>query len=381
MSKFLALISHPSLEAGKAEGSIEIQSGGIVLRTGEREVTFPFSNLELTRGGANNALIFFRHPAHEEWSCYTRDRRILRLLRGTPASEQAKNLESQRRRSVLEWGLFLVITSLVVFGLWKSKEPLVEAATYFVPKKWETSAGGVIYTSLATSSNIIEDEKLDSKFREMVKPLLEVVADSGYDFKFHLADEKELNAFALPGGHVVVHSSVILKAKRVEEVLGVLAHEIAHVTHRHTVKQLFSVLGLYFVFDIVFGNVAGTLAALTQVAPYLLQQGFSRAYEDEADLDGFEYLLKANIDPGGMIDFFKRINEEEKVIPGLAEVEKHLTFLSTHPGTEDRLALLEQKAKAQSGKQYRNLTAGFREFQDALRTKIGESPDESDIKE
>lgn len=370
MSKFVALASHPSLPGGRAEGNLEVEPTRLTLSVDMKQISFPLSGLHISRGGANNSLIFFTHDAFPEWSCYTRDKNILKSLRNTPASDLVSTVSSGERRSRMEWALFLLVVALIIFGVWKAKDPLVGAATYFVPQSWESKAGEVIYSSIRTTVDVIDDDELTAKFKVIVQPLLDVVKDSGYEFTLHLADENELNAFALPGGHIVVHSAVILKAKRAEEVLGVLAHEIAHVTHRHTVKQLFSVLGLYFVFDVVFGNIAGTLAALTQAAPYLLQQGFSRAYEDEADRDGFQYLVKANIDPSGMVDFFKRIAEEENANPTIATIEKQLNFLSTHPGTDERIASLENKVKSLGVKTYRDMSVEFSKFQEDLRTKL-----------
>ena len=370
MSKFVALATHPSLPGGRAEGFLEVEPTRLTLKVEGKEISFPLSGLQISRGGANNSLIFFTHAAFPEWSCYTRDKTILKSLQHTEASPLAGAVSSGERKARVEWLLFFAVAALVVFVLWKSKDPVVGAATYLVPKSWESKAGEVIYSSIRTTVDVIDDDELTAKFKLIVQPLLDVVKDSGYEFTLHLADENELNAFALPGGHIVVHSAVILKAKRAEEVLGVLAHEIAHVTHRHTVKQLFSVLGLYFVFDIVFGNVAGTLAALTQAAPYLLQQGFSRAYEDEADRDGFQYLVEANIDPSGMVDFFKRIAEEENANPTVATIEKQLNFLSTHPGTDERIASLENKVKQLGVRTHRDMSAEFTKFQEELRAKL-----------
>lgn len=333
----------------------------------------PHAGLQVSRGGANNKLIFFAHDLNKGWSVYTRDKKALKLLERAQHGHLAgavQNVRRGERKRVAEWFLFLLVILGIVAGAWMLKDPVIELIANFVPKSWESKAGDVIYSSIQTSSKIVQSDEVSNALKTVTAPLLESVKDSGYEFKLHIAEDDDLNAFAVPGGHVIIHSSVILRAENAEELLGVLGHEIAHVTKRHSVKQIFSVLGIYFVFDVFFGNFAGTFAALTQAAPYLLQQGFSRDHEREADDQGFEYLIAANINPSGMVTFFKRLNEEEGKNSVSSSIEKHLNFLSTHPGTEERIAALEEKVKAHAGTKYRDVSAGFKELQEKLKAEL-----------
>jgi predicted Zn-dependent protease len=170
---------------------------------------------------------------------------------------------------------------------------------------------------------------------------------------------------------MVVNAGTILKAGRLEEVLGVMAHEVSHVTKRHATRQLISMYGIYFFVDVVAGGMAGTLAGLSQGALFLLQQGFSREDEEEADLQGLRYLEKAQIDPSGMVDFFERVKEESERDPLISSLDKHVAILSTHPATDSRIAYLRDRILVMPRWTYKTSDQSrFELIKNALRRKM-----------
>jgi predicted Zn-dependent protease len=215
---------------------------------------------------------------------------------------------------------------------------------------------------------------LRSDFSKLLEPLTTAVGERAADLEFYIAKSEDLNAFAIPGGKIIVNSRTILDAARPEELYGVLAHEISHVTLRHTARQIITVFGVYTAVDLVLGNIFGTVAAVTQGASYLLQQGFSRDQEREADQQGLAYLLAANIDPKGAVEFFQRIERDAARIYGLSELEKSLSFLSTHPETNERIAELTRQIEAEPQRSYRLFSAAeFDAFKERLREKLKSS--------
>ena len=275
---------------GRAAGTIHVTTQAVVFQQGdEAAVALPFSGLRIRRGGANDALLFFSHDTVPDWSLHTRDKRILRVLRAQGGSALASELEivdTGSRRAFV--GVFTALLVLLggCWGLWLLKDPVIAVVANFIPISWEERAGGVIFSSIRAEHKIIDDAELTADLEKLFEPLVRVTSKSGYKFKFYIAEDDALNAFAMPGGYIVVHSGVLLKAERLEEVLGVLAHELSHVTEKHVTKQVVSVLGMYVVFDFLLGNFFGTFAAISEGAPLLLKLGFSRSHEREADERG-----------------------------------------------------------------------------------------------
>jgi predicted Zn-dependent protease len=148
-------------------------------------------------------------------------------------------------------------------------------------------------------------------------------------------DAEEVNAFALPGGFFFVNTGLIQRAETEAELAGVMAHEIAHIAARHGTRQATrgGIVNLATIPLIFMGGWAGY--GVRQAASVLIPIGFlsfSRGFESEADLLGIQYLYKAGYDPGAFVDFFEKLQSDEKRKPGtMAKV------FSSHPLTDDRI--------------------------------------------
>jgi predicted Zn-dependent protease len=153
-----------------------------------------------------------------------------------------------------------------------------------------------------------------------------LTAGSAFQYEFHVAENPAINAFALPGGVIVVHTGLLRAARRPEELAGVLAHEVQHVEQRHSLKAMIKDTGMRGLWAAVSGDLGGTLAG--QAALKLGSLRFSRDAEREADVRGFETLVKLDIDPQGMVDFFGTMSKQAGASPP--------AWLSTHPSSEDR---------------------------------------------
>ena len=105
---------------------------------------------------------------------------------------------------------------------------------------------------------------------------------------------------------MVIHSGLLMAADSPEEIAGVLGHEIAHVTQRHSIRSIMSSAGLFLVLQTMLGDVTSIVAVLANNSAFLLSRKFSRDFERRADNQGWEYLLAADIKPEGMITFSRR---------------------------------------------------------------------------
>jgi Zn-dependent protease with chaperone function len=159
---------------------------------------------------------------------------------------------------------------------------------------------------------------------------------SKYKYEFHVAEDASLNAFAFPGGVIVVHTGLIEATTRPEELAGVLAHEVQHVELRHSIRGMVKDLGLRGLFAFATGDLGGSL--LGEAAVGLTSLKFSRDDESEADGAGFEALVAADIDPAGMASFFATMSRQAQDAP--------VAFASTHPASADREAALRERSRA-----------------------------------
>src|SRR5437660_8862607 len=166
-------------------------------------------------------------------------------------------------------------------------------------------------------------------------------SDSPVPFTIRVIDSDDVNAFALPGGFFYVNSGLILAADNEAELAGVMAHEIAHVAARHTTRQLtryqfinYASLPLIFVGGGI--GLAAREAAGIGIPMTFLK--FNRSFEAEADYLGIQYMYKAGYDPNEFVNFFEKIQAEEKKKPGsMAKV-----FMD-HPQTPDRITKSQEE--------------------------------------
>ena len=156
---------------------------------------------------------------------------------------------------------------------------------------------------------------------------------SAYQYEFYVANDASVNAFAMPGGFVVMNTGLLALADNAEQVAGVLAHEIQHVEKRHTLNGMVKSAGLMATISLVFGDLNGAAA----LGSDLIRLKFSRQHEADADAEGLKALVVSGISPTGMRDFFQKMSEKETL---------DLGWFSSHPVSNDRFASLDAAIKA-----------------------------------
>lgn len=166
-----------------------------------------------------------------------------------------------------------------------------------------------------------------------------------YPYSFDVANYREINAFALPGGPVWVHRGALAAARNESQIVGVLAHEIAHVAQRHAASQMSKGMianGLLGVLGALVGSDRG--GQIAQAAGGLAAQGymlkFSRDDEREADEVGARMMKQAGWSPSGMVEFMQILRAQSGRDPGSVQ-----TFLSSHPAPAERVTRLQGIAR------------------------------------
>lgn len=359
----------PDLPGSRLVGELAVEAGALVFTAPERTpVRLPLHGISIRVSGIQHEHLLLEHPSLPGIAVSAATAALVGqpLLLAHP--ETARQLGAARKQEKRGRMLFPGCLGVVIFaivGLWLLKDPLISWVADRVPRSVEESLGELLYTAVAAESPIVADPELDRELEAFVAPLAAAARRGGMHLDFHLADDPTLNAFALPGGHVVIHSGLLAAAERPEEVLGVVAHEIAHVTERHSLRQMIGSAGLWILFQNLFGDFSGLAGTVAEGGYNLLTLSFSRDQELEADAAGFTTLVAAKVDPRGLGDFFDRI-EKESAAPGGPKVEAALAFLSTHPVTADRRERLAEEIASLPPQAFEPLDFDFAGFQERV---------------
>jgi predicted Zn-dependent protease len=362
---------HPDLPEGRSGGHVEIGGDQVRFKGGGAEVRLPLAGIRIHVGGASSRLVFFSHASQPEVSIYTPDRSILAdpgLLANPSAAVQIQLVNARKLRSLLITAGILGGILAGVALLFLIKDPIIESLARRVPPALEIRIGEASFSQIRLSSRIIVEPELVAGLEEIAAPLLSVAPQDRFPFSFYIADDPGINAFALPGGKVVVYSGLLLNAESAGEVAGVLAHEISHVTRQHSLRQLIGAVGLFGIVQSLFGDLSGVFAVLVEGGTQLAILRFSRDFEREADETGWTYLTGAGIDPRGLVSFFRKLVEERERHGAVATAEEYLDFLSTHPAPRERIRRLERMyVDLDPGVRFSEPPLDFAAFQEAVK--------------
>lgn len=231
----------------------------------------------------------------------------------------------------------LVLASIFGFYMW-GLSYLADKAAWVIPQSTDEYVGKKLYQQVLNSSS---PEPALTKYVQGF--LRQIKVQSTYKLKVSVIRDKNVNAFALPGGYLVVHHSILNQMQQPEELAALLGHESGHVQNRHTTRALFRSLGSYLFVSYLFGDILGVSTILVENADALKSLEYSRHLEQEADAFGFKVLQQNRINPQGMIQLFQRLKQAEKASDNTQTKE----FLSTHPPLNSRMQAIQDMIKAQ----------------------------------
>lgn len=237
-----------------------------------------------------------------------------------------------RHRGVWATGIVSLVALAMIF--WFGTGLMVEWTVKRIPVEWEEQLGAVAYRQMLAGQTVLKEGAAVGAVQEMTRRLTAQAPDNPYKFDVSVVRSDVVNAFALPGGYVVVFTGLIQKAESAEEVAGVLGHEISHVLERHGMERIIKQLGFAAVVTILLGDQQGLVGLAQQLGMELVTLKFSREQETEADLSGLLLLHNANIAPDGMITFFDRLSERDR---------HQVELFSTHPMSAWRAERLKQE--------------------------------------
>ena len=233
---------------------------------------------------------------------------------------------------------------------------LGDAGSEELPPGTERRIGEAIMRDLRRERVLLDDVELSDYLNRFASTLTDSTAAQGFSFEFFLVRDGSMNAFAMPGGFIGVHTGLITASSTESELASVLAHEIGHVTQRHIARMLAtqrqtSVLQMAALVLAALAarsnpQAAVGMASLGAGAQQQIMLSFSRDAEREADRVGIDMLRSAGFDPVGMVGFFTRLQQATRVYEGNAP-----SYLRTHPLTSERIADMQSRIREERYRQ------------------------------
>ena len=299
-----------------------------------------FSDLTVSAGGFDhNQLVLKWIGLQGERTLYLKNADVIRAFRravpehvAAPLERAAEHVRHVRQRRRLVWSLIGGTVFALLLGLWFGSDLLVESAVERIPIEWERKLGESAYKDFLADQEIVKEGVAVSAIEEMTRRLVAQIPDNPYTFEVTVVKSDVVNAFALPGGYIVVFTGLMKKAESGEEVAGVLGHELNHVLQRHGLERIVRQLGIVAIVSIVLGNQQGLAGIMKRLGVEFMTLKFGREQETEADMTGLQLLVRAKIDPSGMISFFERLAEKD---------QGRMEWLSTHPMSQGRAERLK----------------------------------------
>ncbi|WP_171013966.1 M48 family metallopeptidase [Chitinivorax sp. B] len=331
-----ALVFGPGLPAGGARMALIVNQTHLLL---PEMSPVPWAIVTLKIAGFHlEAWQFSWKQGEKNWVVHLDDPQLLaELCHAPPVGLQAQvtamtRVQRHRRRMTgVAWALagLIVLLPLLLLAtfIWQS-ERIAGWVADQIPVEREMQLGEAIFAVHRPTLTLIEQGPAVAVVQAIGQRLS---AGSAYRYRFLVADSKEVNAFAVPGGTIVVYAGLLAKAESAEELAGVLAHEVQHIERRHSLRAMVHQLGITTLLSAAIGDWSG--AVVTEAAGSLAQLGFGRDQEHEADRYGLEALQRAGIAPHGMLSFFRKLSQAESGMPAL---------LSSHPASEERFKMLDR---------------------------------------
>jgi Zn-dependent protease with chaperone function len=293
--------------------------------------------------------ITFTDRTRPELKIFTDDRSLLKhptFLHCNPLRNQvrAKSIRVDSSRAWRLTGYFVGGALLIYWISTLSLSLAVRTLVNRVPVEWEQKFGRQQIEELRRDHSLVNDPERVAQLTALAEPLMSAVPELKTRPKFYIVKSDDPNAFAMPGGYVVVNTALIQMVDRPEELLGVLAHEIAHVTQRHIERHMISSAGPLMIMGGLLQGRNGVGGLLGAGSAIMIIQGFSQEYETDADDKGWQYLVAAHINPHGMITMFRKVQVWEAAETGKDDDAVPQAFQS-HPALEKRITRLESKER------------------------------------
>ncbi|MBA2669467.1 MAG: M48 family metalloprotease [Gemmatimonadetes bacterium] len=236
----------------------------------------------------------------------------------------------------------------------------------------EVQMGAQYASEINRQLPIVQNPQVHYYINQLGNTIARQADPRGIQYTFYVVNAPQVNAFAIPGGHIYVNRGLIDRASNLSELAGVLGHEIGHVVHRHGIEQMQRAqnaeLGVNLAYILLGRQPSGVEQVGLQVGAGAFFARHSREAELEADRVAIEYMIATGIHPRGLVTMFETLIAERNRTPGSVE-----QWFSTHPLTEDRIAQISASLDAIPASRLNNLATNSQAYQE-FRQRVRQLP-------
>ena len=252
-------------------------------------------------------------------------------------AQEELNKPWHKKDSTKEWVrnllIFLGVCAVLVTVYFLIVPWMSEKMASTVSIKTEEQFGNAVYDALTLSSQ--EDKESTIVLNDFFK---EMKVATAYNIRITVVNSEVVNAFALPGGNIVVYSALLSELKTYPELAALLSHEFTHVNNKHSTKSISRLMGSRVFLNFLFGKFGSVTSVMIDQADKFKSLTYSRSLEQEADLKGLDIMKERKIDPQGFALLFKHL-ENSATASALPE------FLGSHPDIDKRIDYIRDASK------------------------------------
>ena len=215
---------------------------------------------------------------------------------------------------------------------------LAAPLAHAMPVAEEREIGAEIAVEARRRLPLIQDYELTTYIRKIGVAIVKTLGTQPFDYEFFVVRDDSLNAFAVPGGKVFVHAGLISRASNVDEIAGVMAHEVAHAAAHHSVRQQQKgqVANYATLLGVLLSAINPVVGQAAMSAGMSQQLKYQRDFEREADFLGIDYSRAAGYEPGAMLGMLRKIHSSQLLNPTVVP-----PYFQSHPLTGERMSYLE----------------------------------------
>lgn len=307
--------------------------------------TVPYPHLVPRLEGDDDAWVVLAHQERPGWELWLERQYIAQisaqsdhLPRAFADRWAALRTTDASRRSGRAFGLFgglgclTLLVGGVCSGVWMM--PVLN----FLPLELDEQLGQLASVDLLAGATRCNDKAATAAVQTVLDRLTGALDDPPFTYQITLIDDPTINAFALPGGYMIVHSALLADTTSPDELAAVLGHELTHTNDRHGMRALAQNAGIQVLFATLLGDASTAVQVLAAGSSQLQTLQFSREQEREADERGVRLMNAAGYDPQAAASFHARMAADE------GELERALSWVSTHPASADRVTDLSALA-------------------------------------
>jgi beta-barrel assembly-enhancing protease len=325
-----------SAVARDALASLGLTGVEIQVKNPDQQLIWPYASLKAAEPIRTHAIdVLLTSPALPGASLFIPSPEFARSLRG-----HAPHLTSraERWRKSRIWTLAAAAAIALIAAMYAAGWSPAQYIARVLPQSWREKLGDEAAQSMTEGHKMCVAPAGVAALAKLTERL-STAAGATVPFKVYVYDWPLINAFAVPGGQVVMTRGLLEKAGSPDEAAGVLAHEIGHGIELHPETGIIRAVGLAAAVELMLGGTGGALA---NIGLTLAQLGYTRVAEHEADLQAIRLLKNAGISNKGLGDFFRRVEKIEG--EDTASTSLHpLDLLRTHPPTKEREDLVRSQ--------------------------------------